>query len=398
MKRWIAAAGLTVIAACDQSLPSPDLGDTLQYAVVEGPVKTIEDLNHVTSGIITADTTVVLVDASESHLRTWHATRGERTIGRRGPGPSEFQRPTTVAAVDGIAVFDWDGRRFTYYRPNFELIKTVAFSNYKLIGGFAGPFRDSSVVITIPEFDETMFVRLAGGKCLRTEHIDGALVRSYRQQMTLVTQDVHGWNADTIMVLAGPEYIRVDGSNRAYTGPVPFGRQTVWAASDSTIVVGTNDVYELEMISRTTKSQVGVIKRGSARRPLTRNAVKELAEERQRRSSALRNLHPNPAIAARRLRNIRTYTKAATDWAPDSMPYFQAVQFDSAGNVWVTRAAAPADQATVVDVFDRAGAFLGEVQVPGKAVVLSVARGFLLVVETDEWDEQRVRLYRLGYR
>jgi hypothetical protein len=83
----------------------------------------------------------------------------------------------------------------------------------------------------------------------------------------------------------------------------------------------------------------------------------------------------------------------------DTYPFFDALELDTAGNLWV-RVPAPAGAGGATmprtwQVFDADGAWLGAVETPAGLRVTEIGDAYLLGVVRDDFDVEYVRMYRL---
>ena len=81
--------------------------------------------------------------------------------------------------------------------------------------------------------------------------------------------------------------------------------------------------------------------------------------------------------------------------ARETRPAFDVIVEDAADNVWVRHYRADGERGRTWSVFDAAGAWLGEVDLPPDVSVLSIGRDELLVSTRDEWGVSYLHVYPL---
>ena len=80
---------------------------------------------------------------------------------------------------------------------------------------------------------------------------------------------------------------------------------------------------------------------------------------------------------------------------PPRLPAYMEILVDELGYVWAERFRRPWAGANRWGVFSPEGNFHGHVEMPDRFQVMSIARDYVLGVSRDEFDVERVELYRL---
>lgn len=79
----------------------------------------------------------------------------------------------------------------------------------------------------------------------------------------------------------------------------------------------------------------------------------------------------------------------------ENLPTFSRLRLDRIGNVWIQRYGFLGTSQTRWDVFDPEGRWLGEVEMPEGLQVRDIGDDYVLGIWRDEFEVERVRLYRL---
>jgi hypothetical protein len=80
---------------------------------------------------------------------------------------------------------------------------------------------------------------------------------------------------------------------------------------------------------------------------------------------------------------------------PATMPPYDEIEMDAAGNLWVREYAWQSGVERRWTVFDAEGRMLGDVTTPAGFRVTQIGAAFVLGVFEDEFEVQHVRLYAL---
>jgi hypothetical protein len=119
-----------------------------------------------------------------------------------------------------------------------------------------------------------------------------------------------------------------------------------------------------------------------------RKTEAEIGEERARlaRAAARLRARANPESAGMGVPDVR-----------EERDFFHAhaLEVDRAGRLWV-RTQRGGTRATTFDVFDPGGAFIGSVDVRGRAGIYALDEGTFATVTLDEYDVERIGLWRMS--
>ena len=166
-------------------------------------------------------------------------------------------------------------------------------------------------------------------------------------------------------------------ANGSTTFYVPLAPQNSYAyLHDGSILYGSTGRYEL-MLSRNGRDTIRIFGRSD---------IKPIPV-----SSAVRDSQFHRIVD----KNERARAVASIGDIPSTYPLWGSVDEDGDGNFWVWRSTGRGLPARY-DVFNRSGAFLGEVAIPfGKGQVGSWTRDHVAVMDTDADELPRIRIYRI---
>ncbi len=180
------------------------------------------------------------------------------------------------------------------------------------------------------------------------------------------------------------------GRSRTYIEPW-FARSTRFRVARDRIYVGTNDTYEIQVLSPAGQV-MSLIRKAhvpvdvtEADRAVMRSPLEEIDDENLRRHYAtmLRDMRvPStmPAFGVRRWRS--GYAE-------------HPIHVDRLGNLWVREYNRPGNHSSWWSVFDADGRFLGPLRFPDRFVPLDIGRDYVLGLFKDEFDVEYVQLYDL---
>jgi hypothetical protein len=286
----------------------------------------------------------------------------------------------------------------------------------------AWPFRGDSVAVFDMARDQVAVLALAGGcgRAVRLPHQESSRARSQRGGFVPFASGVY---PDGTMLMAPPGYIpdtasmglqwyeselhRVDRSGRLVRslglfpitqtwlepgdrGQLRLGRFAVRAIDGFDLLFGDGGAFEILRID-TTGVVRQIMRRPYEPQPVTRRD-QEIAVSRRVLAGGERG-HASTLNLDQRI--------AAADW-PDTKPAYSDIVIDSNGNVWVEhyRIAAPDLELTDTtparwSVFNRAGEWLGEVEMPARLFVSSIYADAVLGIWQNEDGARSVRAYTL---
>lgn len=398
-----AALSMILLAACGSADATPDLAvvrDSAGIAIVENtwtdsagipwwrldptPVADIggEDageeytLYQVSAAVRLNDGRIVVANGGGADVRFYGPDGTHiRTIGRRGNGPGEFQRPGDIFVLPGdtLAITDPFVRRISLFDMQGEYVRDMATSPVTGGTSFFAPndrFADGTLVGT-----QSFSPDLSSKEVQRPEMVVVAMTP--------------GGTRDTLLTVPGSEmWINVqgdasrgtDGIRSISVGRPPFRKSTSLAYGDDVIYVGTQDAPEVRIYDRD-GSLRRIVRTGREMRPVTEGDLKawiefetadlEPAQQQARRESILNGI-PGEVV-----------------------PPYGSVEVDREGNLWISDFDARVEPRGRWTVYDGEGRAIARIQLPAGFRVQEIGADYVLGIERDELDVEHVRLYRL---
>lgn len=317
-----------------------------------------------------SDGRIVVANGGTNELRFYDADgRHLRTVGGEGGGPGEFRMMSTLlrASGDSLIVADLFAGRLSLFDAEGGFVKTWAGM---------GMMR-------------TARARLADGTFLGQAPLrfDGSPDGPVRMPLTIIRFDTAGTVLDTVVTLPGTErdfrmISNDDGRIALRSRIVPFARASYFAVADGRIYAGANDAYQIE-VHTPGSGLTRLIRRMRPNRPVTDDVIDRF---RQVRLAAADDDDARRAIEQ----------QLADAKFPETMPAFSDLAVDAAGNLWVEDYSMDDDNRW--DVFDPDGVWLGTVPLPPGLEPYEIGEDYVLGGVRDEFDVERVRLYRIDKR
>ncbi|HEX9692619.1 MAG TPA: hypothetical protein VGA22_11015 [Gemmatimonadales bacterium] len=317
-----------------------------------------------------ADGRVAVVDGGEAELRIYDARgRLERTHGRRGEGPGEFESPVLAGLLtsDSLVVYDSRLRRASVLHVD------GGYARSYLIGEEGGGY---PVVIGIAENGG-----LAMGGGMRFSSAEGfptGLVRPNSRYVVLTPEG--GVRGDLGDVPAAEMFARTGGGT-FQASTLPFGRRTVAAAGHDHLWLGTGDAWEINVYTMDA-TLTRVVRFDRARQPVT-------AELRA-------------AYLAERLADVDDEAEARAARAsvaelpiPGLVPPYDHVMLDALGDVWIGEYLLPGQLHRTYTIVDAHGSAIGRLTLPSRTRPLDIGPDYVLAQTLDELDVERLTLWRL---
>jgi hypothetical protein len=381
------SAGIRVVESSAPLLP-PGTGWSVgrePLAEIGGnEADTTQTLHWVEGAVRLGNGQIVVANAAPPALR-WYDSTGSflHGAGRYGQGPGEFDGGEGSIAIyamwrlpgDSIGTWEHSRRRMQVFDPRGEYARSV-------------------VIELPPGMPERAYPqisgRIAGGfvaYLLDERTADGPLGVVRRDSAAFLLYTSEGRFAKRIGRLpALTRYISEMRSPRGETFrvavPPPFAVSfAAWPHGDR-FYYGNTERYEVAMYDSSGALRM-LIRRPASRRPITPQVIEQF------RQSRLATVGSDPA----RLRQFEEDFRAVP--FPDSMPAYRSFRVDREGMLWVREYQAPGAPSLAWSVFDAEGRWVTDVTVPGSWQILDIGRDFILTLETNELDVQRVRMYRL---
>jgi hypothetical protein len=324
------------------------------------------ELSGVTDATLLPDGRVVVLDDASHQVRFFG---GDGTFlnatGREGDGPGDFKRAQDVFPLpgDSVGVFDYWLRRVTI---------------------LDGQGRVGRVVTLPKDLQSFHLYPLRGGFMALTWSLDDFVANApgdYLTRFTVERLSREGAVVDTLAVIPGWNGHK-EGVGQRYTDYAPlFPVQGVAAVWEDTVVMGGGGSMTFSRYSL----QGGLAQ--IVRAPVLDEPVTD--EE----------------VAAERASLIGPHTSAETRRifeslpAPAMRPAYHDLQLDPEGYVWAARYHSPRrqrDDPTTWHVFDRDGAWLGDLVTPARFQVFEIGADYILGVQRDSLDVEDVQV--LGLR
>lgn len=372
--------------------PSPTQGlqaDTIQaWRVESDPVVTIGVLEGADEYVLTnpvdmvglEDGTIVIALYQRRYFELrFYDSEGTflRTVGRYGEGPFEVsQIPGMVDRIpgDSILVVSLDNR-FSLFGPQGETVRSGRLSH-----GLAHPYAaliDGSHLGLIDP-------RQMGA---------GGDNRPVPQEMTFSVFDMQSGEVDGLGIEVEPGYWH---GNDGAIFELPFSAPPHWAGGAGVFWYGSSEDGSIQRYSVREESETEI----------------ELLRPRLAVTKNIQDLYLEGQLAGasgERRRVMKRYHRGIA--FPDSVPAFQDLTTDQAGNLWVLRYELPwCEEDYVWDIFSPGGEWLTSATAPfgilddclrrgqfGKCALDTYAIGedYLLTIDRDELGVPRVKKYRL---
>lgn len=339
--------------------------DTVPELVIGGAEEN-EDLQlfRVTGAAQLTNGRIVVVNAGTQQIRFFDQMGAFLTsVGRRGDGPGEYQFPVLIrsARYDTLWIFD-RGRRLTVLDDQGRLIRSIGPRSRlsQPVGVLAGKL-----------------VTAEGSARAGPETPEGMMSNDITYEMIDLTTETR----DTIAQLAGfALFVWNIGGVFGFTRVPLDAAPSAGTGRDRLFVTGGEDaqvqVFDTLGILRE------IIRTGELPQPVP-GAAFDQAVENELASSG-------DASATPELR--RRYERMVP---PDVLPVYQNLQVDSEGLIWLETFRLDNDQDPEWVVLHPSGNVLGRVAFPRSLNVLQIGQSFVLGLERDENDIERVVRYGL---
>ena len=343
--RTASIVGLLVMAGTARA-QVPQLKPLAQFGCesCEGPTL----FTRINSLAITPARRVVVVDQSAPRVRIFDVSgRVHAAFGRTGQGPAELGHPAAVSVAPNgtVEIIDLTRRRLMRLGPAGEDRGSVALGGFA-DGAFAPQGGHAVAVISAPMAPVLKLLRVVGNQ------------------------------ASTLL--------EIKNSDFPQRPPGSIENLSVAVAPDGSFVVGDGSGAYLIRRYTSDGTPTGEFGRTIARVRRTADEIR-LAREGQAR-----------VIAAMRARAGSGATAPPRSDIPAERDFFEvrALRFDEKGRLWV-RVERNTRGRTVFDVFDAAGRYLGEVNVPAEFRTYALGAGLLAAVVTSDADVPQIHLWTI---
>ena len=311
---------------------------------------------------------IFLYDAEGVHQTTW---------GGSGGGPAEFQALAGIALWPGDSILAWEAIRSS--SGTADLWRGAVFD------AAGAPGRSFRIESGDGHGLEPRVVLASGeilGRMTRGEADDGY----WRQgaSYSLVARE------DAAEVSFGTHPARegfrgVYGGVMLHVARMAFSRGLHEAAWEGTLVIATNDRYELRAYRMSDGALARIVRREHSNRAPTRAEVVEALL--------------GAVVKAEQPEEIIEMFRPAYDEGPivEGFPAFRTVLVDPLGHLWVEEYTPPDIErpARLWTVFDPDGKVLGFVETPAELSVFEIGADYLLGRATDELGIERIQVWEL---
>ncbi len=313
----------------------------------------------------------------------------QRTIGRNGQGPGEYQFPGELLPLPGdtTLLVDRMSRRFLPIGPDGALGKTLPYPD--ALAGMAEPRgtdRQGRIYFQASAF---------GGAGL-----DNGGPPAIPDSVALVRWDRATNRLDTLTRVKIPSIkMQVSGTANARAVMMraqPYAAADEWAvAPDGRVGVVRVGDYHIDWLGPQAV-------RGA---PVRYDPVKVTDADKQAYMAAMKNsknrIIVNQGGPGRGAQEIKPPEPSASefDWPAVKPPFrssggIRAAFLTPDGQLWVGRSTAAQDSTPVFDVFDGRGALTGRVTLPLGRRVVGMGQGVVYAIRTDEDGLQWLERYR----
>jgi hypothetical protein len=322
-----------------------------------------------------SDGRIVILEGQAGEVR-WFDAAGRHlfTRGGKGDGPGEFTAVTELLILPGDTVLVRNAPRtkFALFTSDGELIREeyVDLNRYRRLGQWM--------------------------ECLTGTLPDRSLLGCQREPGTPEPQEVPGHlrsygrfavappSLDTayhLGVYGGIEQWGVDaGNGRTAYFVHPFHSITRLAIGGAPprVAIALNPDYSIEIWTPTGRLET-IVRRTNARRAAT-------DEEHERAIELMRRYD----------REDPSFERALVEMdIPDSIPAIGSLQFGPDGEIWAVRMSVMLEDPRIWDVFNREGAYLGEVAAPANFIIHEIGTDYVLGLRRGDLDVPFVEVYRL---
>jgi len=374
------SAGVTIVENF-----GPTWGRNQAWMVSEEPTLNIGDTTRgedymfarVVGALRLPDGNIVVANNGTAQLR-WYGADGSflQAVGRARSIGVVFSNlawlgrfgDESILAFDGMnlrtAIFDTDGT----LQHSGSLIVTFQAPP----GSVSGVFSDSSLLVVR---GARHWVRAMQGQPNPPQGLRRGPTLAFRYNW----QD--GAFLNPLGTYSGSEQIfRTGRTQIVHVNPRPFGKNAVLAVSGNNFLVGTQDRYEIRVISNldTLKALVRLQRENP---PVTQAQIDRYKNAR------LTNVHP-------RERDDREAQLDSLPW-PETMPAYSEILVDTEGNLWVAEHRPFGVEQPVWNVFDPSYHLLGSVETPLRLTIFDIGADYILGLWRELDGTESVRMYGL---
>ena len=345
----------------------------VRIGTIDGP--DAEIFGNVTGAVRLEDGSVVVADEHAYEIRLFDANgRHLWTSGRAGEGPGEYGGVRLMRGCPGspITVFDWHRDRITELDADGSVTGTRNLAEDG-INPYGEPAcsPDGALVYT-PWWNTRMdYLTLSPGDTYR---VPMELVRAKDGVLDTLGAGIPGVER----FVTGPRGGRPTGS-----GPAEWGKDLRYAVTASGVWYGSADDYELTLLEAAGGGSRAVRWDGPD--------LEVTGEHLDRYRDAYAARYDDPA---ERRRFLRQQWPDIEDRMPERFPAYESLLSVADGSVWVVTFNWRSPEREL-HLLGADGTWLRRATVPARATVLDAGPDWLLLLERDELDMQRVAVYEL---
>ena len=339
----------------------------VRIGVVEGD--RVRQFSGITGGARLADGTVVVADGGSQEVRFFGPDGAFRkAVGRPGGGPGEFVVLSGLgpSPEGGVWAYDFSLRRVTRIDAPGEVVRLTTLEPDPPVLNSVGALPDG-----------TFLLRQLWGAAAVAEATTQGL---RRDPVAYVRFDATGALLDTLGLFPGREVFLSEEGGRGVMSTPPFAKGSVGAVWGEGLVVGSMDNFDAAV-----HSPDGALLRilRIPGRDLTLGAgdVEAFIQER---------IEATPAEGRPGLRESLESLPV-----PRTRPAYGSFLADALGNLWVAEWAAYPAVPRQWTVLDSLGRWLGEVEMPARFFPWQIGPDWILGVEWDDLDVERMVVYPL---
>lgn len=354
----------------------------IEIGTVDGDAEYL--LSGVRDVLRLSDGRIVVADSDSREVRYYDGEGVfQRSSGRRGSGPGEYEALSSIVRLrgDSLVVFDSRQRRVTILDSEGTYVRdwsipALSDSEFPLeVVGVMG----NGVPVGLQSSRST-----PNQDGYRRDQWKLALIPGPSAGAAFLSDEYRGREMfEAVSPPPGGRMVMTSSS-------LPFGRTTHFVMTDSNIFVGSSDTYEIRMYG-SEGSLVRIIRKTDVTPvPISDDGIEWYIDQQMKEYEGVEIGGIAPDLPA--IRELMfTWPRVA------GLPAFAGLLAGASGGLWVKRQEVPwtYEGREAWDVFDGDGVLQAQVENPSNLVIHEVGADYVLGVVTDELGVERVRLYDL---
>jgi len=374
------SSGVTIV---DNFGPSWDRGAA--WTLSEAPTLSIGDstrgedytFNRVIGALRLPDGTIVVANNGTQALR-WYDASGafQLTVGRDRAGAFRFSNLAWLGRFgdESVAAYDAMNLRTSIFANDGTLqhSSSLIMTFQAPPGGVEGAFADSSLLVVR---GARHWIRAMQGQPNAPQGLRRGPTLAFRYS------SADGSFLNNLGTYNGSEQIFRTGQTQiVHVNARPFGRNAVLATYGNNMYVGTQDYYEIEVVS-TLDTLEAIIRLQRDNAPVTQEILDTYKNAR------LANVHPRERAAREAQLDSLPF--------PERMPAYSDILVDTEGNLWVEDYRPFGGEQPVWNVFDPSHRLLGSVETPVRLTIFDIGSDYVLGRWQEPSGTETIRVYRL---